>query len=94
MYFNVFANKDLLLERVRTPSAPSATKRAALTTRKGGEYIVKVEAGAAKATLAPAAEAMERVASSTEGIPASGTSAGVEASGTKLVELFLLLGVG
>lgn len=94
MYFNVFANKDLLLERVRTPAASSATKRAALTTRKGGEYIVKVEAGAAKAALAAAAETMERIASSAKGIPASRITAGVEASGTKLVELFLLLGVG
>lgn len=94
LYFNVFANENLLLERISSPAASCAAKGAALATRKGGKYIVKVEAAAAEAALATTTETMEGIACSAKGIATGRITAGVEAGGSELVELFLLLGVG
>lgn len=82
-----------MLEGVLASTATSATKRAALATSKGREYIIKVEA-TAEAALATTAKAVERVARTAKRISAGGVAVGIEARGAKLVKLFLLLGVG
>lgn len=64
-----------------------------MSASESREEVIKVEA-TAKATLSTAKAASEGVASSAKWITTSRVTVGVEAGGTKLVKLFLLLGVG